>query len=247
MFRMWFLTFFGERQPAAENPHEEAAHHTRPGLPVPHTGDHEHGGVHESPKIMLIPLVILAILSIVGGWVGIPHALAGHNYFDQFLAPVFHKSAEAMPAGEHPAEPQGQAAAEHAERNTELLLTGASLGAAALGLLFAYIFYYRRRDLPERIAARLGAVYRAVLNKYYVDEIYNAIFVRPVVEVSRRVLWKQIDTGTIDYLVNEAAVGARAISGRARTMQSGYIRSYAGWVALGAAAVVLYMIWISTP
>jgi NADH-quinone oxidoreductase subunit L len=66
-----------------------------------------------------------------------------------------------------------------------------------------------------------------------------------VVEGSTRVLWKQIDVGTIDHLVNGAADGARAVSDRARTMQSGYIRSYAGWVALGAAAVVLYMIWVS--
>jgi NADH-quinone oxidoreductase subunit L len=64
-----------------------------------------------------------------------------------------------------------------------------------------------------------------------------------VVEGSRRVLWKQIDVGTIDYLVNGAADSARAVSNRTRTMQSGYIRSYAAWVALGAAAVVFYMIW----
>ena len=123
------------------------------------------------------------------------------------------------------------------------MLTAASVAAALFGFLLAYLFYYRRPKLPERIAARMGALYRAVVNKYYVDEIYNALFVRPVVEGSRRVLWRQIDVGTIDYLVNGAADSARAVSNRTRTMQSGYIRSYAAWVALGAAAVVFYMIW----
>jgi NADH-quinone oxidoreductase subunit L len=246
MFRLWFMTFFGERRAAVENPHEEAAYGTHPGAAVTH-GGHEAGhGVHESPKIMLFALVVLAILSIVGGYVGVPEALGGHNYFDQFLAPVFKTSAEAMPAGEAPAGHVQEAAAEHAEVKTERMLTAASVGAAAIGFLLAFVLYYWRRDLPERIAARLGAVYRTVLNKYYVDEIYNALFVRPVVEGSTRVLWKQIDVGTIDHLVNGAADGARAVSDRARTMQSGYIRSYAAWVAVGAAAVVLYMIWIAT-
>ncbi|MCI0349030.1 MAG: NADH-quinone oxidoreductase subunit L, partial [Acidobacteriales bacterium] len=145
-----------------------------------------------------------------------------------------------------PALPAQEATAEHAEVKMERMLTGASVGAAFLGFLFAYILYYRRRDLPERIAARMGALYRAVANKYYVDEIYNALFVRPVVEGSTRILWKQIDVGTIDHLVNGAADGARAVSDRARTMQSGFVRSYAGWVSVGAAAVVLYMIWIAT-
>ena len=244
MFRLWFMTFFGERRAAVENPHEEAAYGTHPGSAVPH-GEHGAHGVHESPKMMLVPLVVLAILAIVGGYVGVPEALGGHNYFDQLLAPVFKVSAEAMPAGHTPAEPKQEATAEHAERNTELLLTGASVGAAFLGFLLAYILYYRRRDLPERIASRMGALYRAVVNKYYVDEIYNALFVRPVVLGSTKILWRQIDVGTIDHLVNGAADGARAVSNRARTMQSGYIRSYAGWVAIGAAAVVLYMIWVA--
>jgi NADH-quinone oxidoreductase subunit L len=246
MFRLWFMTFFGERRAALENPHEEAAYGTHPGTTVPH-GDHAAAhGVHESPKIMLTALVVLAILSVIGGYVGVPHALGGHNELDQFLAPVFKQSAESMPAGHAPAEPVQQAAAEHAEQNTELLLTGASVGAALIGFLLAFVLYYWRRDLPERIAVRMGGAYRAVFNKYYVDEIYNALFVRPVVNGSTRVLWKQIDVGTIDHLVNGAADSARAVSDRARTMQSGYIRSYAGWVALGAAAVVLYMIWMAT-
>ena len=126
------------------------------------------------------------------------------------------------------------------------MLTAASVGAALIGFLLAFIFYYWRRDLPQRVAARMGAVYRTVFNKYYVDELYNFLFVRPTVALSTKILWKQIDVGTIDYLVNGAADSARAVSDRARTMQSGYIRSYAGWVALGAAAVVLYMIWVAT-
>jgi NADH-quinone oxidoreductase subunit L len=194
--------------------------------------------------VMLVPLAILAILSIVGGWIGVPHALGGSNHFDGFLSPVFKVSAEAMPAGAHPGEPQQQAAGEHAEQNTELALTAVSVGAALIGLLFAWLLYYRRRDLPDKIAVALNGLYTAVLNKYYVDEAYNAAFVEPLIEGSTRLLWRGVDAGAIDAAVNDSAEAARHASDSLRRMQSGLIRSYAGWVALGAAAVVAYMVWL---
>ncbi|HEV8523664.1 MAG TPA: NADH-quinone oxidoreductase subunit L [Terriglobales bacterium] len=225
MFRLWFLTFFGEFR----GPQPRAA------------GPHTH--LHESPWVMLGPLVALAILSVIGGYVGVPHALGGDNYFDKFLSPVFKASADAMPAGAHPGEPMQQAAAEHAERNLELLFTAVSVGAALLGLLLAWLLYYRRRDLPESIAGWLGGIYGAVRDKYYVDEAYNALFVQPVIQGSSRLLWRGIDAATIDGAVNQSAESAQDISDALRRMQSGNVRSYAGWVALGAAIVVAYMIW----
>ena len=119
----------------------------------------------------------------------------------------------------------------------------ASIGAAALGLFFAWLLYYKRRDLPERITANLGGLYTAVRNKYYVDEGYQALFVWPLIEGSRQILWRAIDVGAIDKTVTDAADGARALSGGVRQMQSGSIRSYAGWVAAGAAVALVYMIW----
>jgi NADH-quinone oxidoreductase subunit L len=237
MFRLWFLTFFGEfrgAQPRAAGLHEQPQ------------ADTTHRRVHESPWIMLAPLVVLAILSVIGGYVGVPHALGGENRFGKFLTPVFSVSAEAMPADEHAGEPMPQAAAEHAERNLELLLMAVSVGAALTGLLLAWLLYYRRRDLPERIAAWLGGIYDAVRNKYYVDEAYNALLVQPLIEGSSRLLWRGIDAATIDGAVNQSAETAQDISNALRRMQSGNVRSYAGWVALGAAIVVAYMIWQGT-
>jgi len=218
MFRLWFMTFFGERRETA-----------RPGAAAPHGhGDKHDDHVHESPWVMLGPLVILAVLSVVGGWVGIPHALAGHNYFERFLAPVFGAATEGAHA---------------ADVGMERMLTGISVVAAFFGFGLAWLLYFKRPELPERIAAQLGGVYQAVLNKYYVDEGYNAAIVRPLIEGSREVLWRGIDVGIIDDSVNAAARGAQDVSRTVRWMQSGNIRSYAGWVIAGAAAVLTFMIW----
>ncbi|HYG99641.1 MAG TPA: NADH-quinone oxidoreductase subunit L [Terriglobales bacterium] len=238
MFRLWFMTFFGEFRGAEHEGAEHAGHgHAQHGAAT-------HGHIHESPWIMIAPLVVLAVLSFVGGWIGIPHALGGHNQFDQFLSPVFHVSAEAMPAGEHPGARVHEAAAEHAETNTELLLTGVSVGSAILGLFLAWLLYYKRRDLPQKIADSLGMVYRFVLGKYYVDEFYQAAIVKPLLAGSSTVLWRGIDQGLIDGTINTSADATRDVSDGVRQMQSGNIRSYAAWVALGAACVIAFMIWM---
>jgi len=243
MFRLWFMTFFGERRGQQHEHQEELAHPQSP----EHTHDEhslEAGHVHESPWIMLAPLVILAVLAFAGGYVGVPRALGGQNQFDQFLSPVLSPSSESMPAGFKPGEPRSQAAIEHEETNTELIFTAASVGVAAIGFFFAWLLYYKRRDLPEKITRHIGNVYALVRDKYRVDEVYGWLFVRPVVEGSRKFLWQTVDVGTIDALVNDAASGAQNVSDKTRRMQSGNVRSYAGWVAIGAAAVVAYMIWI---
>ena len=217
MFRLWFLTFFGEYRGAEKQGQEHP--------------DHGHGHQpHESPWVMLAPLVVLAIGSVVAGWIGWPRAIWGSNHFEHFLSPAIQ---------------QVEAAAEaHPESaSTEITLMLASIGAAALGLFFAWLLYYKRRDLPERITANLGGLYTAVRNKYYVDEGYQALFVWPLIEGSRQILWRAIDVGAIDKTVTDAADGARALSGGVRQMQSGSIRSYAGWVAAGAAVALVYMIW----
>ncbi len=237
MFRLWFMTFFGEYRGSLEHHHEPAGQET-----------HAHQGhIHESPKIMLVPMAILAVLSVVGGYVGVPDALDGHNHFDRFLSPVFKVSAEAMPAGLKPGEPPPVAAEQRArEGNVELELTGVSVGAAFLGLFLAWLLYYRRRDLPDRIAAGLGWFYGAVRDKFYIDELYQAVIVSPLINGSERVLWKGVDVAGIDATADDSAYEARSLSDRLRRMQSGNLRSYAGWVALGAALAVAFMIWKGT-
>jgi NADH-quinone oxidoreductase subunit L len=211
MFRLWYMTFFGEyRGEAPGHGHDDA---------------HGHGPPHESPPVMLVPLVILAVLSVVGGWIGI------RGVFEHFLAPVF--------SGE-----VSQAASEAASPGTESLLMLVSVIAAALGWFLAYQLYYRRPELPARIAVALGSFYETVLHKYYVDEIYASVFVKPLIDGSTRILWHGIDQGVIDAAVNDSGHGARQVSDAARHMQSGNIRSYAGWVAAGGAVVIAYMIWM---
>ena len=234
MFRLWFLTFFGDYRGAAGEGREHAGH------------GHGHGEPHESPWIMLAPLVLLAVLSVAGGWVGIPHALGGHNQFDSFLAPVIQPTSEELPAAAEPGHtgaPANPADLEH-ERRMEWLLTIASIAAASLGLFFAWLLYWKRRDLPEKITATLGMIYAAVRDKYYVDEFYNTAVVRPLIGLSTYVFWRGVDVGLIDGTVNSAAQGAQDVSDGVRRMQSGNVRSYAGWIATGAACVLAYMIWL---
>jgi NADH-quinone oxidoreductase subunit L len=171
---------------------------------------------------MLIPLVILAFLSFFGGLVGI------HHGFEHFLEPVF--------GAEFPW-------AITASGSTEWLLTGISVLFSFGGLTLAYVLYVSKPYLPQKIAASLGALYEAVVNKYYVDEIYAKIFVKPLVDASTSILWQGVDRTIIDNTVNNAADGARNVSNEVRHMQSGNLRSYAGWIASGAAAVIAYMIW----
>src|ERR1039457_582326 len=233
MFRLWFLTFFGEYR--GSNP-ETAAHG--------HDADASHGGhgtPHESPMVMIVPLMILAVLSFVGGWVGVPSILGGSDHFDRFLAPVFRNQAPVEMKLEVVS--KEELAAQHEEGSTELLFMGISVGAAALGFLGAWYLYHKRTDLPARMAAAAGGLYTFVLDKYKVDEFYGAAVIRPIVLASTNILWKGIDATLIDGAVDEGAAGARDISDGMRHMQSGNIRSYAGWVAFGAAVVIAFMVW----
>ncbi len=213
MFRLLFMTFFGDYRGTQVDAHGHASHGH---------DSHGHGEPHESPMVMLAPLMVLALLSVVGGLVGIG------DRFDHFLAPVF-GSGEAVEAASH---------------GMELLLMAVSVTVAILGFLLAYILYVSKPYLPQKIAASLGSFYDAVLNKYYVDEIYAKLFVKPLVDGSTSILWQGVDRKVIDDTVNNAADGARHVSDEVRQMQSGNLRSYAGWIAAGAAVVIAYMIWL---
>jgi NADH-quinone oxidoreductase subunit L len=219
MFRLLFMTFWGDYHGATVDEHGHGTH--------AHGGDgHGHGEPHESPMVMLVPLMILALLSVVGGLVGIG------NRFEHFLEPVFGSGMATEAAGE---------AASH---GTELLLMGVSVMVALLGLILAWVLYVSKPYLPQKIADSLGSFYEAVLNKYYIDELYAKLFVKPLVDGSTLILWKGVDRKVIDDTVNDAAEGARKVSDEVRHMQSGNLRSYAGWIAAGSAVVIAYMIWL---
>ena len=215
MFRLLFMTFWGDYKgiQVDDHGHAHAAHAH---------GDHGHGEPHESPMVMLAPLMVLALLSLVGGLVGI------HHGFEHFLEPVFGEFPQAVTEG---------------SGNTEWLLMGISVLFSFGGLALAYILYVSKPYLPEKISTSLGSFYDAVVNKYYVDEIYAKLFVKPLVDGSNSILWQGVDRKVIDDSVNNAADSARHVSDEVRHMQSGNLRSYAGWIAAGAAVLIAYMIW----
>jgi NADH-quinone oxidoreductase subunit L len=207
MFRLIFLTFFGEKRFDEHKVH-----------------------VHESPKSMTIPLMILAFLSIFGGWVAAPHFAGGVDHFEKFVHPVFVAYAPATseaPQGVAETTAGGGAALLHA-------LTGFPVIVAVLGLLVAWWFYIKSPETPKRLAKSLHGLYMLLLNKYYVDEIYLALIIRPLLWVSTHILWQTIDLGLIDGTVNGVARVARETGGELRRLQSGNTRSYATWVVFGA-------------
>jgi len=165
------------------------------------------------------------LLSVVGGLVGIG------NRFEHFLEPVFGSGV-------------AEAAGEAASSVQEYLLMGVSVTVAVLGFILAYLLYVSKPYLPQKIAGSLGSFYDAVLNKYYIDELYAKLFVKPLVDGSTSILWQGVDRKVIDDTVNNAADGARRVSDEVRHMQSGNLRSYAGWIAAGSAVVLGYMIWL---
>ena len=228
MFRLLFMTFTAELR-QSQNGHDSHNSH----------GHEDHGHApHESPWIMLAPLVILAFLSIFGGYVGVPKALWGNgSKFEEFLRPVFDHGAPVSEASSVSL-PFGSG------EGTEVALTAVSVLAGFGGLFFAWYFYCKHPEKPAAYAAKLRGLYNLISNKYFVDEAYGALFTRPLLQLSTSVLWRGIDVGVIDATVNEAGAAAQQASGEVRKMQSGNLRSYAGWVAAGAAAVLVYMIWI---
>jgi NADH-quinone oxidoreductase subunit L len=243
MFRLWFLTFFGEYRGTAE---------AADGHSAPHGHADGHRGIHESPMVMVIPLVVLAVLSFTGGWIGVPGSLGGSNRFDKFLGGVFRSTTpalEAQPqaAGEvASAEKETEAPEPQSGHATELVFTGISVLAALIGFGLAWLLYWRHPQLPQQIASSLGGLYQAVVHKYYIDELYATLFVKPLIAGSALILWHGIDRDVIDATLDNSAHGANEVSDAMRHMQSGNLRSYAGWVAAGAAVVIAYMVWTGT-
>jgi NADH-quinone oxidoreductase subunit L len=124
-----------------------------------------------------------------------------------------------------------------------LVFSAISVLAALIGVVAAWFLYHKRTDIPARLAKSAGGFYTLVLDKYRVDELYGAVIIQPLIWLSTVVFWKGIDQGLIDRGVDETAAGAQEASDAFRQMQSGNIRSYAGWVAVGAAVVIVFMVW----
>jgi NADH-quinone oxidoreductase subunit L len=204
MFRLVFLTFFGEERLD------------------PHAREH----LHESPKVMTVPLVILAFFSVVAGYVGLPVVLGEKaDLFGRFLEPVIHPGHEA-----------------HLGAGAEWLLILASVAVAFCGIYIAYVFYLKSPRTPHRIVARFPSVYKLLYHKYYVDEIYDAAFVKPLVKGSQAV-YDNFDLKVIDGTVNGAA-SATGTAGKALSfIQSGLVKDYALVILLGVVIFLGYLLF----
>jgi NADH-quinone oxidoreductase subunit L len=176
---------------------------------------------------MALALIVLAIGSIVAGYVGLPAPLGGSNWFAHFLEPSFHV----------------EAAHEAADVGLEGTLMIVSSGVALAGIGLAFYFFLRNRRAADAVAARFSALYRLLLNKYYVDEIYDATIVQPVRIASEEGLWKVVDMRVIDGSVNGVGQIVASWSDLLRRLQTGSVRAYAASLFAGVVAILGYYLW----
>ncbi|MCK9228056.1 MAG: NADH-quinone oxidoreductase subunit L [Syntrophorhabdaceae bacterium] len=224
MFRMFFSTFHGECRAD-----EEIKHH-----------------IHESPRIMTVPLMILAVLSLIGGYVGVPALLGGSNHIEKWLEPVF--GHHAAPATAHAggfniistafASSGGTEGAGHA---IEMQLMIGAVIIGLLGIFIAWLFYVKNPNLPKKFVEKFHGLFTLVHNKYFIDELYGFIFVRGLFKLGR--FCKDFfDEMIIDGIVNGIASLLAGVGGIIRKVQTGMVQGYAFAVILGAIVVIGYLI-----
>ncbi|MFN8641257.1 MAG: NADH-quinone oxidoreductase subunit L [Candidatus Binatia bacterium] len=203
VFRAYFLAFEG----VSRVDHEKRHH------------------LHESPSTMTIPLVVLALLSLVGGFIGLPHGLLWGDEIGHYLEP------SVAVLGHLP----------HPSSGTLMFLIAVASGVGLAGIGLDYLMYGQQSDLADRIAARLRAIYTLLWNKYYVDELYEALFINPYVRLSRY-FWQTVDAGLIDGAVNGVGDLVRVVGGRVRRLQTGNVQAYALVMLIGAVVMVAMLV-----
>ena len=205
MFRLLFLAFFGEFRGT-----EEQKHH-----------------LHESPASMTLPLVILAILAAVGGFMGAPMFTGGHHYLGEYLAPIFTYSQQLMP----------EVFSAKPSESTELMLMGLSVAAGLLGIILAYVQYVARAQRPAEDEAQRSVPESLVYHKYYIDELYNAVFTRPIMALSSG-LYRFVENSVINPAVG---VFGRAVNGGGqllRYVQTGAVETYLILMVIGIVLIL---------
>jgi NADH-quinone oxidoreductase subunit L len=190
MFRLFFLTFSG-----ASRATTEVQHH-----------------IHESPKSMTVPLMLLAVLSVIGGFMGIPEVLGGDHALNSFLAPVFAQS-------------KALATPHHLSHSTELILMAIIVGLTLVFIFFAYMLYVRNKKIPTPEGVTLNPTHRLIYNKYYIDELYDKVIVKPLFVLSK-VFDSVVEKLMIDNLVNGTGRAVTWGSKTLRLMQTGNIGFY---------------------
>src|SRR4051812_31075625 len=221
MFRLVFLTFHGTRAPEPVKPA-----HPEEEEPAAHATGAAH--LHDAPPAMALVLIVLAIGSVLAGYIGLPGVLRGGDWFARFLEPAF---------GVRPAE---EAVAEH---GLELTLMVVSSLVAVAGIGIAAYFFLKNRHAADRLAEQFAGPRRLLEHKYYVDEIYDAAIVQPIRITSETGLWKAVDARFIDGAVNGVAEVVGGASERLRRIQTGSVRAYAASLFLGVVLILGYYLW----
>lgn len=210
MFRLLYLTFHGKER-----------------------FDHHHVHPHESPKTMTFPLIVLAFLSIVGGWLGLPYAITWGkipNLLEHWLEPIFAPAMEILHRPEV-----------HEVHAIEYVLMGASLGIAFMGIMLARKFYKTESDKPQEMATRFSGMYKVLWNKWFIDEIYQGLFVNTFYTLSNGFLWKIFDVKIVDGIVNGSARVVAESGELLRKIQSGIAQNYALMMMVG---IVVILVWL---
>jgi NADH-quinone oxidoreductase subunit L len=200
MFRAVFLTFLGESR---VDPHVHP---------------------HESPPLMTVPLMTLAALSVVGGFIGFP-IIKGANKFKEFLAPSITPMVHEV----------------HASATFEINMMIFSMAVAAIGIYTAYKFYIKRPELPAMVTDKFRTIYDLVYHKYYMDEIYDATVVEPIKRGSD-FLWRGVDDKVVDGAVNGSAGTVAWLSGHLRKLETGFVQNYALAILIGVVLIAGYLI-----
>ena len=208
MFRLVFMTFFGEQKTDVR------------------AKDH----IPESPFTITIPLMVLGFLAVVGGYIGIPAILGGTNRFEHFLAPVF----------EHAQHLNGIHA--HGTPAVEYSLMAISVAVAVVGIFIAWVMYIKNPELPGKFVARFSGAHKIIFNKWYIDELYDAVFVIPCQRLGR-FLWKSFDAKVVDGVVNGCAWVVKGLGTGLRYTQSGYLYNYAMIMVVGVVVIVGFFVF----
>jgi NADH-quinone oxidoreductase subunit L len=203
-FRLIFLTFHGKFR----GTHEQEHH------------------LHESPKVMTIPLMLLCVGAVASGWVGIPHLLGGGAHFTEFMKPVLGHL-------------EG-----HGTHADEWLVMAISIIAGLSGIGLAAFVYLREENLAAKITQKFAGIHRVLWNKYYVDELYDFIIVRPTIWVAKNVIVGVTDGKIIEGVVNGVPSSIGRLSSLLRSLQTGMVQQYAAVMAIGAFVVIaLVLLW----
>jgi NADH-quinone oxidoreductase subunit L len=181
--------------------------------------------LHESPRVITVPLIFLAVGAVAAGWVGIPPIFMEHgDKIGEFLAPVL-------------GHPKG-----HGTHAQEAFVMSASIAVAIVGLIIAFIMYIKKTDLPEKLGSAFQPVYKLLFNKYWIDELYSKTLVQPVIKASEKIILGIVDTRIIEGIVNGVPNLIGAFSRKFRGIQTGLLSNYALVMAVGTLFIV--GVWI---